>query len=118
MRASIYIVHVDDGLLRAIAGLLASEGYRVQSAGTIGALLGDLRTAERPAVLLVDEAHAGPTWREELEEVPEDVPRVLLTFDPRGTFPPGVTPVGKPFHARELLETLSRNVAARAPRPP
>ncbi len=113
MQASIFIVHRNDGLLRAIAALLVSERYRVRSAETIGALADDLTRVGGPAVLLIDE-DAGRDWRERSRSIPDDIPRVILTWDPRGPFPPGVTPLGKPFRARELLDALSRSIAARA----
>jgi DNA-binding NtrC family response regulator len=116
MQADIFIVHRNDGLLRAIAGLLVEQGYRVRAAESIEALERELATAGRPALLLVDDDAAGPDWGERLERIPEDIPRVVLTWEPRGTFPPNVTPVAKPFRARELLDTLSRNIATGSPR--
>ncbi len=115
MRGNIFIVHRNDGLRRAIAALLVEQGYRLHAAESIAALQRDLATAGRPALLLVDDDAAGPDWGELLESVPEDIPRVLLTWDPRGPFPRNVTPVVKPFRARELLEIVSRNLE---PRPP
>ncbi len=111
MRADLFIVHRSDGLLRALVAMLVQEGYRVHSAESLPALEPRLGMASRPAVLLVDEDAAGPDWRERLERVPAEVPRVVLTWRPRASYPAGVTPLGKPFDARELLDTLSRNVA-------
>ncbi len=109
--ATVFIVHRRDGLLRALAGLLVQERYRVESADGIEAFRDELTAVDRPALLLIDEDSAGPGWREQLERVPGDVARVLLTWTPAAPVPPGVTPIGKPFRARELLDALAEKVA-------
>ncbi len=114
MQASVFIVHRDDGLVRAMTRLLLSARYDVRHAERVDALREELERAPRPAVLIVDD-DADPAWRDALGSVPRDVPRVILTWYPRETFPPGVTPIGKPFVASELLDVLSRTIAARAP---
>ena len=113
MRAIILIVHANDGLLRALVKLFVQERYEVRSAETIGGL-GDLTAAARPAVLVIDEDAAGPHWQEQLERTAADVPRVLLTWSPGASLPPGVRSLRKPFRARELLDAVSESAAAGA----
>ncbi len=118
VRAIVFILHRSDTLLRAIVQLLASEGYRVRSADTIEALHADLASAGGPAVLVVDEDTAGSGWLAMLDRVPPGIPVVALTWYPRARFPEGVTPIGKPFGARQLLGVLSANAPAHAPGAP
>jgi FixJ family two-component response regulator len=118
MRGNVFIVHRSDALLRAIDAMLAQEGYRVRSAGCIEALLGELAAALRPAVLLVDEDAAGPQWRTVLERIPADIPRVVLTWRPGLAFPAEVAALGKPYRARDLLETVARQLDASRAREP
>jgi DNA-binding NtrC family response regulator len=111
MQATLFIVHRNDTLLRAMLHLLASEGYRVRAAETLDALLGELASNPGPAALVLDEDGAGPAWVEQLARVPAGIPRIALTWNPTATFPADVTPLGKPFRARDLLDVLSREVA-------
>ncbi len=115
MRATLFIVHPNDGLLRAISGLLVEEGYRVRAADTLDAVRDEVAAAPRPALLIVDDDASGPRWAERIEEVPADVPRLLLTWTPGAPMPPNVTALGKPFRARELLDAIARQLARRDP---
>ena len=116
MRPAVFIVHRDDGLLRAMVRFLAVHGWAARTAERIDALRAELAAAPRPAVLVVDEDDAGAGWRERLADVPADVARVVLTWFPSASFPPGVTPLGKPFRAGELLDAISASARA-APGP-
>ncbi len=118
MQAIVFIVHRNDTLLRAMLQLLASEGYRVRSAETLDALLADLASSPSPAILVLDEDSAGAAWVEQLARVPAGIPRIALTWYPTATVPADVTPLGKPFRARDLLDTLSRKLAACVQRVP
>ncbi len=111
MRATLFLVHPNDGLLRAIARLLVEEGYRIHAADALDGVGPELEAAPRPAVLVVDEDAAGPRWRERLEPLPADVPRLFLTWTPGAPMPPGVTALGKPFRARDLLDAIPRVLA-------
>ncbi len=113
MQATVLIVHRGDTLLRAIVRLLASEGYRVRSGDTIAALQAELTSPAGPTVLVVDADAAGSAWLEQLGPVAAATPVVALTWESGAAFPDGVTPLRKPFSARELLEALSRRAAAR-----
>jgi DNA-binding NtrC family response regulator len=113
MSPTVFILHRSDTLLRAIARLLACEGYRVRTAETVDALLAQTATSSPGLTVLVfDEDEAGPAWREQLGRFPAGMPRVALTWSPASAFPPDVTPLGKPFRARDLLDALSRKLAA------
>jgi FixJ family two-component response regulator len=115
MQPTVLILHRSDTLLRAIVRLLVSEGYRVRTGESVDALLGDPGTSSPGlAVLMFDEDEVGPAWREQLARIPAGIPRVVLTWFPASAFPAGVTPVAKPFRARDLLDTLARELAARA----
>ncbi len=118
MQASVFIVQRGDGLVRAMARLLESEGYEVRTAESVDLVREQLASAGRPAVLLVDEDDAGPDWRERLAAVPADVPRVVLTWHPGAEFPSGVTPLGKPFSATALLAALANAAAPGGVGPP
>jgi len=110
MRADVYMVHRNDGLLRALRAMLASERYHVRAAEGLDELLPELAAAGRSAVVVIDEEAAGPGWRERLDLVPDDIPCVVLTWYPWSAFPPRVTPLGKPFRARELMDLLAAKV--------
>jgi ActR/RegA family two-component response regulator len=109
VRGAVFIVQRGDGLVRAMARLLESHGYQVRAVDRIEALQPEL--VDPAAVLVIDEEDAGPDWRERLEAIPPATRRVLLTWYPGAALPPGVTPLGKPFSASQLLAALSTETA-------
>jgi DNA-binding response OmpR family regulator len=107
---ALVIIHSDARLRRSLTDLLRLHRYEPHAAATLDEALVLLRNGIRPAALLVDEDSAGEAWAKRLG-APSAVPVILLAWNPRKPAPGAGAVLGKPFRARDLIDTISSLLA-------
>ncbi len=114
MKKTVLVIDDDQAILDAVRLALERAGYNVQSS-TSGLCLGEIRNDQMPDLILLDILLSGEDGRElcvQLKQREETchIPVILCSAHFSGdviTYLTGAsTYLPKPFHARELVETV------------
>src|SRR4051812_39951417 len=108
---SVLLVEDDDVLRGAMRMVLQWEGYRVACARDGREALDLLRTAGRPALILLGVMMSvldGREFRQEQQQAPAvaDIPVVVVSGTDAGEWPDAAGHVRKPFQPEELLAAI------------